>query len=97
MADRKSTRLNSSHPSTSYAAAAVTTLSLHDALPISLHRWRKVGWVQARKLPVPGGHWALWADAAELKRLARLRGHQRARRDQPLPAELTTPKARQAK
>src|SRR5690348_14561273 len=31
--DRKSTRLNSSHPSISYAAA-ISTLSLHDALPI---------------------------------------------------------------
>jgi DNA invertase Pin-like site-specific DNA recombinase len=63
----------------------------------TLHRWRKVGWVNARKLPVPGGHWALWADAAELKRLARLRKHHRARRDLPIPTELTTPKARQAK
>jgi len=63
----------------------------------TLHRWRKVGWVQARKLPVPGGHWALWAEGAELKRLVRLRGHHRARRDQPLPTELTTPKARKMK
>lgn len=63
----------------------------------TLHRWRKVGWVHARKLPVAGGHWALWADAAELKRLARLRGHHRARRDQPIPTELTTPKKRKRK
>jgi DNA invertase Pin-like site-specific DNA recombinase len=63
----------------------------------TLHRWRKVGWVQARKLPVPGGHWALWADNAEMKRLTRLRRHHRARRDQPIPAELTTPKARKKK
>jgi DNA invertase Pin-like site-specific DNA recombinase len=63
----------------------------------TLHRWRKVGWVHARKLSVPGGHWALWADAAELKRLTRLRKHHRARRDQPLPSELTTPKARKTK
>jgi DNA invertase Pin-like site-specific DNA recombinase len=76
----------------------LTDLARHLGMPsATLHRWRKVGWVHARKLPVPGGHWALWADAAELKRLARLRGHQRARRDQPLPAELTTPKARKAK
>src|SRR5437762_1601457 len=32
--DRKSTRLNSSHRCTSYAAAAVLAPSLHDALPI---------------------------------------------------------------
>jgi hypothetical protein len=63
----------------------------------TLHRWRKVGWVQARKLPVPGGHWAIWAAGAELKRLVRLRKHQRARRDQAIPKELTTPKVRTRK
>ena len=74
-----------------------TDLARHLGMPsATLHRWRKVGWVQARKLPVPGGHWALWADAAALKRLAQLRGHHRARRDQPLPPERTTPKARKA-
>src|SRR5438876_702221 len=44
--DRKSTRLNSSHPSISYAVfclndratTAIYTLSLHDALPISLQK-----------------------------------------------------------
>src|SRR5699024_11119729 len=34
--DRKSTRLNSSHVSISYAVTALHTLSLHDALPIYL-------------------------------------------------------------
>jgi hypothetical protein len=63
----------------------------------TLHRWRKVGWVQARKLPVPGGHWALWADGGEVKRLTRLRGYSRKRRDEPIPAELTTPKPRKKK
>jgi DNA invertase Pin-like site-specific DNA recombinase len=63
----------------------------------TLHRWRKVGWVHARKLPVPGGHWALWAEGAELKRLARLRGYTRKRRDEPISAELTTPKTRNKK
>jgi hypothetical protein len=76
----------------------LTDLARHLGMPsATLHRWRKVGWVHARKLPVPGGHWALWADAAELKRLTRLRRHHRARRDQPLPTELTTPKARKTK
>jgi DNA invertase Pin-like site-specific DNA recombinase len=60
----------------------------------TLHRWRKVGWVQARKLPVAGGHWAIRAAGAELQRLRRLRKYQRTRRDQPLPADLTTPKVR---
>jgi DNA invertase Pin-like site-specific DNA recombinase len=63
----------------------------------TLHRWRQVGWVQARKLPVPGGHWAIYAAASELKRLTRLRKYQRTRRDQPIPAELTTPKIRKKK
>jgi DNA invertase Pin-like site-specific DNA recombinase len=63
----------------------------------TLHSWRELGWVQARKLPVPGGHWAIWAPASELKRLRRLRQHRRPRRDQPIPAELTTPKARTTK
>jgi hypothetical protein len=63
----------------------------------TMHRWRKVGWVQARKLPLPGGHWAIWATAAELKRLTRLRKYQRTRRDQPIPAALTTPKVRKKK
>jgi hypothetical protein len=60
----------------------------------TLHRWRKVGWVQARKLPVPGGHWAIWAAGTELKRLVRLRKYQRTRRDQPIPSEWTNPKVR---
>jgi DNA invertase Pin-like site-specific DNA recombinase len=76
----------------------LTDLARHLGMPsATLHRWRQVGWVQARKLAVPGGHWALWADAAELERLARLRGHHRARRDLPIPTELTTPTARKTK
>jgi DNA invertase Pin-like site-specific DNA recombinase len=63
----------------------------------TLHRWRKVGWVHARKLAVPGGHWALWADRQEMKRLTQLRKYRRGRRDQPVPAELTTPKVRKQK
>jgi DNA invertase Pin-like site-specific DNA recombinase len=63
----------------------------------TLHRWRKVGWVQARKLPVAGGHWAIRAAGAELKRLIRLRKYQRIRRDEPIPSELTTPKVRKKK
>jgi hypothetical protein len=76
----------------------LTDLARELAMPAAtLHRWRKVGWVHARKLPVPGGHWAIWADREERKRLARLRKHHRARRDQPIPAGLTTPKARAKK
>jgi DNA invertase Pin-like site-specific DNA recombinase len=76
----------------------LTDLARHLGMPsATLHRWRQVGWVQARKLPVPGGHWALWADASELKRLARLRRYQRVRRDQPIPTELTTPQTRKTR
>jgi DNA invertase Pin-like site-specific DNA recombinase len=39
----------------------------------TLHSWRRLGWVGARKLPVPGGPWVLWADAQELMRLRQLR------------------------
>jgi DNA invertase Pin-like site-specific DNA recombinase len=76
----------------------LTDLARELAMPsATLHRWRTVSWVQARKLPVPGGHWAIWATGAELKRLARLRRYRRTRRDQPIPAELTTPKDRKKK
>ena len=76
----------------------LTDLARHLGLPsATLHRWRTVGWVRARKLPVAGGRWARWADAAERKRLARVRKHHRARGDQPVPAAPTTPKARQAR
>ena len=60
----------------------------------TLHRWIRVGWVQARKLPTPGGHWVIWADADELERMARLRTCPRGWSDEPVLAELTKPKAR---
>src|SRR5262249_59395073 len=63
----------------------------------TLQSWRRRGGVQARKLPVPGGHWALWATAPERKRLTRLRQYRRPRRDPPIPAERTTPKAQTRK
>lgn len=62
--------------------------------PVTLHRWVRVGWVHARKLPTPGGHWVIWADAQELERMARLRSCPRGWSDEPTLAELTRPKAR---
>jgi DNA invertase Pin-like site-specific DNA recombinase len=59
---------------------------------VTLHRWRRAGWLRARKLPVPGGLWAVWAPEHERKRLADLRQHQRAKFNQPIPKELTTPR-----
>jgi DNA invertase Pin-like site-specific DNA recombinase len=60
----------------------------------TLHRWVRVGWVHARKLPTPGGHWAIWADADELERMARLRTCPRGWSEEPVLAGLTKPKAR---
>lgn len=60
----------------------------------TLHRWRKAGWVRARKLRLPGGHLALWAPPRELQRLTKLRVHQQIlshRPNDPIAAELTTP------
>jgi hypothetical protein len=63
----------------------------------TLHRWVRVGWVTARKLPTPGGHWVIWADADELQRMARLRTCRRGWSEEPLFAELTKPKRRDDK
>jgi hypothetical protein len=60
----------------------------------TLHRWVRVGWVHARKLPTPGGHWVIWADADELERMARLRTCPRGWSEEPVLAPLTKPKAR---
>jgi DNA invertase Pin-like site-specific DNA recombinase len=60
----------------------------------TLHRWVRVGWVHARQLPTPGGHWVIWADADELDRMTRLRTCPRGWSDEPVLAQLTKPKAR---
>ena len=63
-------------------------------MPVAtMHSWRQLGWVQARKLPVPGGHWALWADKAELKRMTKLRQFRRSWLVKSPPLNLTTPGA----
>lgn len=62
------------------------------SMPIAtLHRWRSVGWVNARKITAARGRWALYADEAELNRLRRLRDEPRGC-PQPYPTELITPK-----
>jgi DNA invertase Pin-like site-specific DNA recombinase len=60
----------------------------------TLHRWVRVGWVHARKLPTPGGQWVIWADADEFDRMTRLRTCPRGWSDEPVLAQLTKPKAR---
>jgi DNA invertase Pin-like site-specific DNA recombinase len=73
----------------------LTDLARELAMPqATLHRWVRVGWVHARKLPTPGGHWVIWADADELDRMGRIRTCPRGWSDEPKFAQLTQPKAR---
>jgi transposase-like protein len=60
----------------------------------TLHRWVRVGWVHARKLPTPGGQWVIWADADELDRMTRIRTCARGWSDEHVFSQLTKPKAR---
>jgi DNA invertase Pin-like site-specific DNA recombinase len=61
-------------------------------MPVAtLHRWRRVGWVAARKILLAGGRWALSADPDELHRLRSLRDAPRSW-PQPYPTNLITPK-----
>lgn len=62
--------------------------------PVTLHRWIRVGWVHARKLPTARGHWAIWADREEQERLTQLRNCPRGWADEPVFEQLTKPKAR---
>jgi DNA invertase Pin-like site-specific DNA recombinase len=70
-------------------------LARHLAMPAAtLHRWRREGWLSARKLPLAGGRWAVWADAEEQNRLRQLRQFKRQWPTPRYPSELTTPKPR---
>jgi DNA invertase Pin-like site-specific DNA recombinase len=60
----------------------------------TLHRWVRVGWVHARKLPTPGGQWVIWADADELDRMTRIRTCARGWSDEHVFSQLTEPKVR---
>jgi DNA invertase Pin-like site-specific DNA recombinase len=72
-----------------------TDLARHLDLPQpTLYKWVRLGWVNARQLPVAGGRWILWADTDELDRLCRLRRCPRSWNNRPQAAELTRPKAR---
>jgi DNA invertase Pin-like site-specific DNA recombinase len=62
----------------------------------TLHRWVRVGWVRARKLPTPGGPWLIWADADELDRMTRIRTCPRGWSDEHIFSQLIKPKARDA-
>lgn len=60
----------------------------------TLHRWRKAGWVSARKLDAPGGPWAVLATGPERRRMGRLRRWVKEKPNRPIPEALTTPAAR---
>jgi len=62
----------------------------------TLHNWVRRGWVEARKLNDRRGHWVLWADEDEIRRLRQLRTTKQGWPDRPYPESLTTPK-RQAR
>jgi DNA invertase Pin-like site-specific DNA recombinase len=67
-------------------------LARHLGMPATtLHRWRKSGWVLARKLDEPGGRWAVVASGKEGRRLAQLRHYQAKNPNKPIPTNLTTP------
>jgi DNA invertase Pin-like site-specific DNA recombinase len=73
-------------------------LARHLGVPqVTLHRWRKGGWVLARKLQDSGGHWAIWASGPERRRLGQLRQYQKNYPNQALPPGLTTPQPRTTK
>jgi hypothetical protein len=70
-------------------------LAAHLEIPEeTMHRWRRVGWIHARKRDEPRGRWILWADPSELERLRRLRSCPRTWDNQPLLGELIIPKPR---
>ena len=70
----------------------LSDLAAHLQMPVeTMHRWRKVGWVSARKLNEASGRWALFADENELIRLRELRVYRRGWGEQKTPSRLTTP------
>jgi DNA invertase Pin-like site-specific DNA recombinase len=73
----------------------ITDLARELEMPqATLHRWVRVGWVHARKLPTPGGQWVIWADADELDRMTRVRKCPRGWADEDVFAQLIKPKLR---
>lgn len=61
---------------------------------VTLRLWIRWGWVHARKLPMPNGPWAIWADDEELARMRQLRQCSRASSAAQSWRALTTPKPR---
>jgi hypothetical protein len=75
----------------------LTDLARELAMPAAtLHRRVRVGWVRARKVGTPGGHWVIWADADELDRMNRIRTCPRGWSEEHVFAQLIKPKDRAA-
>jgi DNA invertase Pin-like site-specific DNA recombinase len=73
----------------------LTDLARKLEMPLAtLHRWIRVGWVRARKLPTPGGYWVIWADREEIDRMTRLRSCPRDWSNKHVISQLIKPKAR---
>src|SRR5262249_31128795 len=73
----------------------LSDLARHRGMPpATRHRWIPVRWGHARQPPTPGGQSALWAGAAEVERMTRLRHFPTGRFEGPVRAELTKPTAR---
>jgi hypothetical protein len=64
----------------------------------TIHDWMKLGWIEYRRVPRQARRlYACWADATELNRLRELARRPRHWYDPPLPAHLTTPRAKPPK
>jgi DNA invertase Pin-like site-specific DNA recombinase len=59
--------------------------------PIVLHRWLRSGYMIGRQVAGDKSRWIVWANAAELHRLKRLRRYELAHRGEAIPRELATP------
>lgn len=70
----------------------LSELAMELKMPVAtMHRWVRVGWVQAHKVAQARGQWAIYADALELERLTKLRDYRRGWGETKTPIELTTP------
>jgi DNA invertase Pin-like site-specific DNA recombinase len=64
--------------------------------PIVVHRWRWSGWLHARQLRGENGRWIVWAAAAEVVRLRRLRAFEIEHHGRRTPPSKLTTRAKRA-
>jgi hypothetical protein len=65
--------------------------------PIVVHRWRWSGWLHARQLRGENGRWIVWATAAEVARLRRLRAFEIEHHGRRTPPSKLTMRAKPAR